>query len=303
MKIGILIYSRPKETEASNTNVARLIEAGVAAGHTVEVLYEALLSFHQHEELEVRYETSTLKQFDVIINRPNFTEEPTLHTLTMELLAKAGFHLVNGHLSVYLTKNKLHQHAVFATADIPCPRWSVVFGPEGVLAATEAIEFPLVAKVAFGTHGKGVFYAENLRTLKPIVDYLCVRDENPVILERFIAEAQHSDVRALVVGGKVIASMERKAMYGDFRANIGSGGSGTKAILTEQETRVVLQATHAFHLEICGVDFIRSHQGPLVLEVNANPGFEELERVTGVDVAAAIIAYAIQSLGLDHSIK
>lgn len=163
---------------------------------------------------------------------------------------------------------------------------------EGVMAAAEAIQFPLIAKVAFGTHGKGVFYAENIQTLKPIVDYLCVRDENPVILERFIAEAAHSDVRVFVVGGGIVAAMERKAMRGDVRTNIGSGGTGGSIELSETEKRVVLQAAHAFHLEICGVDLIRSKEGPLVLEVNAYPGFQELERVTGIDVAGAIINYA-----------
>lgn len=297
MKIGILVYSQPKEGhQPTNTNLLRLMEAAEAQGHEAEVIYEALLSFHEHEELEVRYGGGRLGPFDVIINRPNFTEEPTLHTITMELLAKAHYRVVNGHLSVYLTKNKLHQHTVFGSADIPCPRWSVIFGPEGLAAAIESLEFPLVAKVAFGTHGKGVFFAENFRTLKPIVDYLGVRDENPIILEQFIAEAQGSDVRAFVVGGQVVATMKRQAMLGDVRANIGSGGSGEAVELTQTEKRVVLQATRAFHLEICGVDFIRSNRGPLVLEVNANPGFEELERVTGVDVAAAIIAYASVSI-------
>lgn len=291
MRIGILVYTKPREEGAPHANVQRLIDVGQMAGHTVHVLHEPLLSFHQNGELRVMYGHEPLGSFDTILNRPNFTEEPTLHTVTMELLTKAGYRLINGHLSVYLTKNKLHQHTIFAEADIPCPHWSVIFGPEGLDAAVAALNFPIIAKVAFGTHGKGVFFADTLKTLRPIVDYLNIRDENPVILEEFIGETDGADVRAFVVGGEVVACMERQAKIGEVRANIGSGGTGAPAELTEIEKRVVLHAARAFHLEICGVDFMRSKRGPLVLEVNANPGFEELERVTGVDVAGAIIAY------------
>lgn len=300
MKLGILVYTKPREEGAPHANIQRLIDMCQTQGHTVDVLYEPMLSFHQNMELRVMYGTEPLGAFDVILNRPNFTEEPTLHTVTMELLTKAGYRLVNGHLSVYLTKNKLHQHAIFAEADIPCPRWSVIFGPEGLEAATKALNFPLIAKVAFGTHGKGVFFADTFKTLRPIVDYLTIRDENPVILEEYIGETHGADVRAFVVGGEVVACMERQAHTADVRANIGSGGTGIATKLTETEKRVVLHAARAFHLEICGVDFMRSHRGPLVLEVNANPGFEELERVTGIDVARAIIDYAMRSASLNH---
>src|SRR3989338_188987 len=298
MKLGILVYTKPREEGAPHANIQRLIDVGQQLGHTVDVLYEPLLSFHQNSELRVMYGKEPLTKYDVILNRANFTEEPTLHTVTMELLTKAGYRLVNGHLSVYLTKNKLHQHAIFAEADIPCPRWSVIFGPEGLEAAADALKFPIIAKVAFGTHGKGVFYADTLKTLRPIVDYLTIRDENPVILEEFVGETDGADVRAFVVGGEDVACMQRQAMRGEVRANIGAGGTGEKTELSETEKRAVLHAARAFHLEICGVDFLRSNRGPLVLEVNANPGFEELEHVTGIDVAKAIIEYSVRSASL-----
>jgi len=173
------------------------------------------------------------------------------------------------------------------------PRWAIVHTVKEARRASALLGFPLIAKVAFGTWGAGVFYAENLETLQPIMHYLQVRDGNPVILETFIEEANRTDLRVFVVGGKIIAAMERKARPGDVRANTSIGGEGHTAQLTKDEERVALDAAHVSELDIAGVDILRSKQGPLVIEVNANPGFAELERVTGVNIAKTIIEFAI----------
>ena len=146
-------------------------------------------------------------------------------------------------------------------------------------------------KVAFGTHGKGVFLAENIETLSPIVDYLTIRDGNPVIIEEFVAEAGRKDLRAFVIGDQVIAAMERTARDGDVRANASLGGVGRPVTLTDEEQQIAVKATKAFDLDLAGVDLLRSARGPLVIEVNANPGFEELTRATDIDVAGAIIEF------------
>ena len=153
------------------------------------------------------------------------------------------------------------------------------------------IGFPVMIKVAFGTHGKGVFLAENIETLSPIVDYLTIRDGNPVIIEEFVAEAGRKDLRAFVIGDQVIAAMERTARDGDVRANASLGGVGRPVTLTDEEQQIAVKATKAFDLDLAGVDLLRSARGPLVIEVNANPGFEELTRATDIDVAGAIIEF------------
>ena len=127
---------------------------------------------------------------------------------------------------------------------------------------------------------------------RPIAEYLALRDGNPVIVQEFIKEAKTSDLRVFIVGGEVVAAMQRQAPSGDVRANTSNGGTGISVELTKTERELALSVTRLFELEVAGVDLIRSDRGPLVLEVNANPGFKELERVTGVDVADAIISYA-----------
>ena len=176
---------------------------------------------------------------------------------------------------------------------MPYPKSFVTKKPESALEAAIQIGFPVIIKVAFGTIGKGIFYAPDQETFGPIVEYLAIRDRNPVIVQEFIKEADRKDLRVFVVGGKIVASMERCAPEGDVRANTSNGGTGKVVILTKEEQDLALRVADVFGLEIIGIDLIRSNRGPLVIEVNANPGFSELERATGIDVAKAIIEFAV----------
>ncbi len=290
MRIGILTFSRPRDP-AAGTNA--LVEAATARGHEAVVLFEPLfLVRHLGEKTELLYDNQPLSPFDIIIARPNFVEEPSLHTVTLDALLSAGYALINSHRAFPHTKNKLMQKLILSQARIPTPHWAIVRSPETAEAAADALGYPLILKVAFGTWGKGVFYVENRATLLPLVDYLNIRDKNPVVIEQFIGEAGRRDLRVFVVGGRVVGAMERIAKDGDVRANIHAGARGEIVTLTDAETQIALDAARAFDLEIAGVDVIRSRRGPLVLEVNANPGFESLAEVTGIDIASEIIAYA-----------
>ncbi len=293
MTIAILIFSEPKDEQPSSSQ--RLTDAAATLGHKTVVLYEPFLSFHSDGvgSLEVRHAGQILPPIDVIVARPNYIEEPGLHLSTFTLLAKAGYRIINGNATgVALSKNKLEQHTVFAETGIPMPSWVLARGARQIEQAAQQLGYPVVLKVAFGTHGKGVFFATSPETLAPIADYLDVRDKCPVIVERFVAEANATDVRVFVVGQTIVAAMERVARIGDIRANAAQGGEGRAVLLTAAEQDLALRAVAVSGLDVAGVDILRSHQGPLVIEINANPGFAELERVTGVDIAKAIMAYS-----------
>ena len=122
------------------------------------------------------------------------------------------------------------------------------------------------------------------------VDALCDLHQDYVI-QPFIAEADGIDLRVLVVGDEAIAAMKRSAPPGEFRANIHKGATGEAITLTDDYTRLAIEATAALELEIAGVDLLETNEGPVVLEVNPSPGFEELESVTGIDIANAIIEF------------
>ena len=290
MNIALLRSGRSKPDQEA-TLTQRLLEAGRTAGHTMIELFEPDMVIAQTgDAVTIRHQGSPLPKIDLIINRPGYVEEPSLHAVTTDALAAAGYKIINGQ-KLGASKNKLTQHLLLAQAGLPLPRFAIARRPEQALQAAKMIGFPVIVKVAFGTHGKGVFFAADIETLSPIVDYLTIRDGNPVIIEEFIAEAERKDLRAFVVGDQVIAAMERSARADDVRANASLGGVGAAVTLSEQEKQTAIQAAQAFDLTIAGVDMLRSDRGPLVMEVNGNPGSEELERATGIDVAGAIIEY------------
>ncbi len=289
MHIGILIFSEPDQEKS--TCVGRLEESARAHGHEVTRLYEPFLCFLQTENgIEITHQGKPLPELDLILCRPNFIEEPSLHIHTTALLRMAGFTLVNGNASIAIAKNKLAQFTAVNNANISMPRTAIIKSKVQARRVAEQIGYPVILKVAFGTHGKGVFYANDAKTLAPIVDYLTIRDQNPILIQKFIAEANGCDLRVFVVDQKIIASMELVAGKDDVRAN-SAGGTCRIVTLTPEEEKLSLELAQLFHLEICGIDLIRSKDGPLFLEINANPGFETLEKTTGVDVAGAIIDY------------
>lgn len=293
MHIAVLSF---KESRLDAPEPHALLVAGEKRGHTMTRLFQQYLTCIEiYGETKLFYNNEELAKFDVIIARPNFVEEPSLHTITLDLLVKHGYRVINHRPTVSISKNKLAQKVLMNEQNIPQPEWAIVRDPSQTELAANKIGFPLVVKVAFGTWGKGVFYTENLKTLSPIVDYLNVRDGNPVIFERFIDEAERKDIRAFLIGGEVIASMERTAKDDEIRANIHAGGSGSKITLTKEEERFAKKAAEAFELEIAGVDMLRSKNGPVVIEVNANPGMSGITEVTGIDVAEQIIMYVEQT--------
>lgn len=287
MYIGILIFSQPRQE--TFTNVERLEQAAMERGHQTIRLYEPFFSISDDSLL---YQNDPIPEIDVIIARPNFIEEPSLHLYVLNAMNKRGYRVLNGKPSFVRSKNKLEQTGIFQSKNIPHPKSILTQDPSQTIEAAKKLGFPVILKIAFGTIGKGVFYVPDEMSCRPIAEYLAIRDRNPVIVQEFIKEAKRSDLRVFVIGNQVIAAMERRSSNVDVRANTSNGGQGTQVTLTKTERELALCVAREFELDIAGVDLIRSNRGPLVLEVNANPGFTELERVTGVDVAGKMIEEA-----------
>lgn len=293
MTIGVLLFTRIANYETYAYQ--RLAEVGNAKGHTVRILYKNDFTFeHDGNAIRILYEGKPLENIDVLIARQNFSEEPSLHTHATDILERSGIPVLNGHARFSLAKNKIAQRLIFAEAGVAMPPWAIAHEVSQIKDLANALGYPVIAKVPFGTWGRGIFYAENIETLGPIADYVMKKDKTPLILERFIEEAGRKDLRVYIIRGKIVGAMERHAKDGEVRANASIGGVGTPVELTEAEQRTALRATEAFGLEIAGVDILRSKHGPLVIEINANPGFEELERATGADIAGAIIDAAVE---------
>ena len=159
--------------------------------------------------------------------------------------------------------------------------------------AVRHIGTPIILKTLSGSQGIGVVLAEQPQSAVSMLETL--KQANvPTLAQEFIAEAQGADLRCFVVGNRIVAAMQRIGQAGEFRANCHRGARAEKVILTEQEKHVALNATKVLGLDVAGVDLIRSANGPLVLEVNASPGLEMIEKTSGIDIALQMILYLEQ---------
>ncbi len=285
MKIGIL--SRGPQNHSTRS----LSEAAFKAGHTAEVLDP--FGFYLHignDKNHVTYQGRPAEDFDVLIPRLSRTtvrygEEVVAH------FEWIGTPVVNQARAIAAARHKFHSLRILAQHDLPIPS-SLTVGSAAFLegAVAEMGNYPFILKPFHGTHGTGVMLLDTPTSLTSAVDALCDLHEDYVI-QPFIAEAGGVDIRVLVVGGKAIAAMRRSAPVGEFRANVHRGASGEAVSLPDEYTNIAIKAADALELEVAGVDLLQTNAGPVVLEVNPSPGFEELESVTGINIADAIIEF------------
>ena len=179
-----------------------------------------------------------------------------------------------------------------AANGLPVPDSVFTAMPENVEPMLRLLgeKYPVVIKMLNSTQGQGVILWESFTSALSIAEaFIRLREE--IMLQRFVEEAKGKDVRVFVVGGKVIATMERSAQNGEFRSNLHRGASSTRVRISKTEEEIALKAAELLGLEVAGVDILRSEKGPLILEVNASPGLEGIEGTTGVDIAGSIIKF------------
>ena len=149
---------------------------------------------------------------------------------------------------------------------------------------------PLVVKMIEGTQGVGVVLAETKKAAQSVIQAFRSLKAN-ILVQEFIKESSGTDIRCLVIGDKVVASMMRKGPVGEFRSNLHRGGRAEKVKITPKERATAVKAAKVMGLNVAGVDLLRSDRGPLVMEVNSSPGLEGIEKATGKDVAGMIIEF------------
>jgi ribosomal protein S6--L-glutamate ligase len=179
---------------------------------------------------------------------------------------------------------------------VPFPTTCIAYKPEGFTPLAEHTGMPSIVKLIDSTEGTGIFIVHDNKELDNVAKTFD-RFGASYVTQSFVEEAAGSDVRAFVVGGEVVAAMGRKSQDGDFRANVSLGAISVAEKLSADETKMVLEATDAIGINVAGVDFIRSNDGPLLLEINVSPDFtgeQGIEQVTGCDVAGAIIDFTVK---------
>lgn len=207
-------------------------------------------------------------------------------------LEAMGVATVNPAEAILRARDKLRCLQHLCAAGVPVPRTMLAPGPGDLdRALRETGGPPVVLKLLEGTQGVGVILAETRAAVEATLETLWALEQR-VLVQEFVNESRGRDVRALVVGGQVVAAMRRTARVGEWRSNLHRGGDGEAIEIDEAYARAALASARALGLGVAGVDLLEADDGPRVMEVNASPGFEGLERATGVDIAAAIVARA-----------
>jgi ribosomal protein S6--L-glutamate ligase len=203
-----------------------------------------------------------------------------------------GVPVLNTALAIARSRDKLRAMQLLTKKNIDVPVTVYARTPDAIEHALAQVGgAPCIVKLQQGAQGIGTMIAETPQAVTSLLETLWAMGQD-IILQQYIAEATGRDLRAIVVGGRVVASMRRQAKAGEFRSNLHRGGLGMGAPLEDRYRRVAIAATRVMGLEMAGVDMLETREGPKILEINSSPGLEGIERASGVDVAGAIIAHA-----------
>lgn len=269
----------------------RLVEAATARGHEIEVInhLKCYINITSHRPT-VHFQGRDLPKYDAVI--PRIGASVTFYgTAVLRQFEVMGVYPANESVAISRSRDKLRSLQLLARKGIGLP---VTVFAHRTSNAEEVIKMvggaPVVIKLLEGTQGIGVILGETQKAAESIIQAFGGVNTN-ILVQEFIKEAGGEDIRCLVVGDKIVASMKRKGREGDFRSNLHRGGSAEKIKITPAERSTAISAARAMGLNVCGVDMLRSNHGPVVMEVNSSPGLEGVETATGIDVAGLIIEF------------
>ncbi len=286
MKI-ILLASNPKLY--SNR---RLIQAAKNAGHSIQFanIRDCYINITS-DKPEVYYKNGKkLENIDAVIPRikPSMTFYGTTVVRQFEMM---NVYCLNKSLAITSSRDKLHSLQLLSRKNLPMPITSF---SHSVYETKQLMQMvggaPLVIKLLEGTKGIGVVLAETNKAAESVINAFKSLKAN-ILVQEYIKESKGRDIRCFVVGNQVVASMERQAEEGEFRANIHLGGKASTIEITDEERELAIKAVKTIGLEIAGVDMVRSNSGPKILEINSSPGLEGIEAASGVDIAKKIISF------------
>jgi ribosomal protein S6--L-glutamate ligase len=278
---------------ASNPNLysnKRIMEAGEARGHEMVFLNVE----HSYMKLdanspEIRYRGGNiLNEFDAII--PRIKPAVTFYGCALiRQFDNLGVYCLNSAEAITQSRDKLFASQLFAKFDIHIPITGFAKSPLDTKDLIRMVNgAPLIIKLLESTQGKGVVLAETNKAAESVINAFKSVQTN-ILVQEFIKEANGQDIRCFVVDGRVVASIQRQAEKGEFRANIHQGGKASIVKITAEEKKLAIKASKVLNLAVAGVDIIRSNKGPLLLEVNSSPGLEGIENATGKDIANTLI--------------
>ena len=279
---------------ARNPNLyshTRLVEAAKQRGHSMDIIntLQCYMNITSHRP-ELRYKGERLTGYDAVI--PRIGASVTFYGLAvLRQFEMMGVYPLNESVAIGRSRDKLRSLQLLARDGIGLPVTgfanSARFADDVIKVAGGA---PVIIKLLEGTQGIGVVLGETHNSAKSVIEAFGGAKIN-ILVQEFIKEAGGMDIRCIVIGDKVVASMKRQGAEGDFRSNLHRGGSADIIKITPEERSTAVRSAKAMGLNVCGVDMLRSNHGSVVMEVNSSPGLEGVENATGLDIAGKIIEF------------
>ena len=286
MDIGLLSVSM------NVYSTKRIAEEAENLGHYIELIDHTKCSVKLGSGKPMVYyqNENVTDAFDAII--PRIGAKVTKHgAAIVKQFEMNGVFSTARSLSISRARNKVRTLQILSRKHIPIPETLFSINPDDIEEQIELLGGPpVIIKLQEGTQGLGVILAETKKSAKSIIDTFYKMDTS-ILIQKYIEESNGEDIRIFVVGNKVIASMKRTSAVGEFRSNVHRGGFTERIEPTAKEQYIALNATKHLGLGVAGVDIIRSKKGPLLIEVNASPGLQGIETVTGVNIAKEIILF------------
>lgn len=268
-----------------------LVEAAQQRGHEVRVLDTLQFDIHlSRQNPALFYQGEAVGPVDAVI--PRIGASITFYGLAVvRQFEMMGVYCLNESQAIARSRDKLRSLQILSRHDIGLPPTVYTRQAEHIQSCIERVEGPpVVVKLLEGTQGIGVILAETTPAASSVIEAFQGLDQN-ILIQKFIKEAKGADVRALVVGRRVVAAMRRQAVAGEFRSNLHRGGVAKQVRLPPETRKTAVAAARVLGLRVAGVDLLESSEGPMVMEVNSSPGLEGIQKATGVDVAGTIIEH------------
>lgn len=291
MKIAIL--SRRQDLYSTQ----RLVAAATERGYQADVI-DTLRCYMNITSVQptIHYKGASLDHYDAVI--PRIGASITFYgTAVVRQLEMMGVFCVNDSVAINRARDKLRCLQILSKKGIGLPSTGFAHSLDEIKDLINMVGGPpLVIKFLEGTQGIGVILVETAKAARSVLEAFMGLKVN-IMVQEYIKEANGADIRCFVVGNEVVASMKRQAgSPEEFRSNLHRGGTAMAVDITEEERTMAIRAANIIGLNIAGVDIVRSHRGPLIMEVNASPGLEGIEKTTGIDVAGKTIEFIANAL-------
>lgn len=269
----------------------RLVEAAEARGHKPRVLdtLRCYMSIASHRPT-IHYRGENVEPFDAVI--PRIGSSVTFYgCAVLRQFEMMGTYVLNDSVAIARSRDKLRSLQLLSRKGLGLPVTGFAHSPDDIPDLITMVKgAPLVIKLLEGTQGIGVVLAETNQAAESVIQAFMGMKAN-IMVQEYIREAKGADIRCFVIGDKVVAAMKRQAAEGEFRSNLHRGGSASVIRITPEERSTAIRAARAMGLRVAGVDLLRAHHGPVIMEVNSSPGLRGIESATGQDIAGLIIEH------------